>query len=137
MINTRALLLDSSFLLEYVRGSWVSPAQVFVSEAVLENRILVIPAVSLAVAAAELGGPLDDLRWLVDDPEGPISVLPLSLNALDVGALAASAGGPGAPDLGFAQVVQEALDIRALVVTYAAKDYVGQSIDVIDMRRHQ
>ena len=83
MINPRPLLLDSTVLLSYERDL-TRRAQAFVVEAMTDGRILVVPALSLAVAAAELAGRNRELSWLVDDPEGPLQILPLSMNALDV-----------------------------------------------------
>ena len=133
MINPRPLLLDSTVFLSYERDL-TRRAQAFVVEAMTDGRILVIPALSLAVAAAELAGRNRELSWLVDDPEGPLQILPLSMNALDVGMLAAETGQLDAPNLELAHVVHEARDIRAVVLTYEPKLYDGQTLDVINMR---
>ena len=133
MINPRPLLLDSTVLLAYERDL-TRRAQAFVVEAMTDGRILVVPSLSLAAAAAELAGRHRELSWLVDDPEGPVQILPLSMNALDVGTLAAETGPLDAPNLELAQVVYEARDIRAVVLTYEPKLYDGQTLDVINMR---
>jgi len=133
VINPRPLLLDSTVFLSYERDL-TRRAQAFVVEAMTDGRILVIPALSLAVAAAELAGRNRELSWLVDDPEGPLQILPLSMNALDVGMLAAETGQLDAPNLELAHVVHEARDIRAVVLTYEPKLYDGQTLDVINMR---
>lgn len=133
MINPRPLLLDSTVLLSYERDL-TGRAQAFVVEAMTDGRILVVPALSLAGAAAELAGRNRELSWLVDDPEGPLQILPLSMNALGVGTLAAETGQLDAPNLELAHVVHEARDIRAVVLTYEPKLYDGQTLDVINMR---
>jgi hypothetical protein len=90
--NYRPLLLDASVLVAYER-ELTRRAQAFVVEAITDGRILVASALSLAVAAAELADQHHELSWLVDDSEGPLQILSLSsMNALDVGTLAARAG---------------------------------------------
>jgi hypothetical protein len=90
---------------------------------------------SLAVAAAELAVQPRELSWLVEDSEGPLQVLSLSsMNALDVGTLAARAGALDAATLELAQVVHEAAGMHAIVLTYEPKLYQGESIEVMDMR---
>jgi hypothetical protein len=133
VINPRPLLLDSTVLLSYERDL-TRRAQAFVVQAMTDGRVLVVPALSLAVAAAELAGRNRELSWLVDDPEGPLQILPLSMNALDVGTLAAELGPLDVPNLELAHVVCEARDIRAVVLTYEPKLYDGQTLDVINMR---
>jgi hypothetical protein len=64
-----------------------------------------------------------------------VQVLALSsMNALDVGTLAARAGALDAVTLELAEVGYEAAGIRAIVLTYEPKLYQGQSVDVMDMR---
>ncbi|HEX4219685.1 MAG TPA: hypothetical protein VHZ02_15020, partial [Acidimicrobiales bacterium] len=78
--------------------------------------------------AAELAHQHRELSWLVEDSAGPLQVLSLSsMNALDVGTLAARAGTLDAATLGLAQVVHEAAGIRAIVLTYEPKLYQGES----------
>jgi len=90
--NSRPLLLDASVLVAYER-ELTRRAQAFVVEAITDGRILVASALSLAVAAAELADQHRELSWLVEDSEGPLQILSLSsMNALDVGTLAARAG---------------------------------------------
>jgi hypothetical protein len=132
--NFRPLLLDASVLVAYER-ELTRRAQAFVVAAITDGRILVASALSLAVAAAELADQHRELSWLVEDSEGPLQVLSLSsMNALDVGTLAARAGALDAATLELAQVVHEAAGIRAIVLTYEPKLYHGQLVDVMDMR---
>lgn len=134
MTNPRPLLLDASVLVAYER-ELTRRTQAFVVQAITDGRILVASALSLAVAAAELTDQHRELSWLVEDSEGPLQVLSLSsMNALDVGVLAARAGAVGAAALELAQVVHEAAGIGAIVLTYEPKLYQGQSVDVMDMR---
>lgn len=53
---------------------------------------MVTAALSLAVACAELGGDTRELAWLIYDRDGPLSVLPLALGAMEIGAAAAGGG---------------------------------------------
>jgi hypothetical protein len=134
--NSRPLLLDASVLVAYER-ELTRRAQAFVVAAITDGRILVASALSLAIAAAELADQHRELSWLVEDSEGPLQVLSLSsMNALDVGTLAARAGALDTATLELAQVVHEATGIRAIVLTYEPKLYQGQSVDVMDMRPH-
>jgi hypothetical protein len=101
--NSRPLLLDASVLVAYER-ELTRRAQAFVVESITDGRILVASALSLAVAAAELADQHRELSWLVEDSEGPLQVLSLSsMNALDVGTLAAQAGALDAATLELAQ----------------------------------
>jgi hypothetical protein len=132
--NSRPLILDASVLVAYER-ELTRRTQAFVVAAITDGRILVASALSLAVAAAELVDQHGELSWLVEDPEGPLQVLTLSsMNALDVGTLAARAGALDAAALELAQVVHEAAGIRAIVLTYEPKLYQVESVDVMDMR---
>lgn len=134
MTNPRPLLLDSTVLIAY-ELELTRRAQALVVEAITDGRILVASALSLAVAAAELGGRHPELSWLVDDAEGPLQVLSLSsMNALDVGAHTAQAGTLDAATLEVAQVAHEAASIHAIVLTYEPKLYASQAVDVMDMR---
>lgn len=134
MTTSRPLLLDASVLVAYER-ELTRRTQAFVVHAITEGKILVASALSLAVAAAELADQHRELSWLVDDPEGPLQVLSLSsMNALDVGVLAAQTGAVHMAALELAQVLHEAAGIGALVLTYEPKLYSGQSVDVMDMR---
>jgi hypothetical protein len=132
--TSRPLLLDASVLVAYER-ELTRRTQAFVVHAITEGRILVASALSLAVAAAELADQHRELSWLVEDPEGPLQVLSLSsMNALDIGALAAQTGVVHMAALEFAQVLHEAAGIGAIVLTYEPKLYQGQSVEVMDMR---
>jgi hypothetical protein len=132
--NPRPLLLDSSFLVSYERDL-TRRAQALVVEAITEGRILVTAAVSLTAAGAELAGRHPELSWLLDDAEGPVQVLSLSAaNALDVGARIGQSGAADLVTIEVAQVVHEAATIRAAVLTYEPKLYVGHAVDVVDMR---
>ena len=134
MTTSRPLLLDASVLVAYER-ELTRRTQAFVVHAITEGRILVASALSLAVAAAELADQHRELSWLVEDAEGPLQVLSLSsMNALDVGALAAQTGSVHMAALELAQVLHEAADIGAIVLTFEPKLYQGQSVDVMDMR---
>lgn len=110
------LLLDSTVLIAYERDL-TRRAQAVVMEAMVDGRLLACAALSLAVAAAELGGETRELTWLVYDREGPLSVLPLALNAMEVGALAAGASKTH-DELEVAQVMHEARAASAVVLTY-------------------
>ncbi|MFZ0120151.1 MAG: hypothetical protein WAL99_12045, partial [Pseudonocardiaceae bacterium] len=90
-MNDPVLLLDSTVLVAYERDL-SRRAQAVVLEALADGRLMVTAALSLAVACAELGGETRELAWLVYDRDGPLSVLPLGLGAMEVGA-AASGGG--------------------------------------------
>lgn len=134
MINPQPLLFDCSFLVAYEQDK-LRRTQAFLLEGLTDGRIMVAPALSLAVAATELRGHTRELSWLVDDPEGPLQVLPLSaMNALEIGALITEAGLVEAQRLELAHVVYEARAIRAVVITYEPKAYDSHRLDVIDMR---
>ncbi len=94
---------------------------------------MVTAALSLAVACAELGGETRELAWLVYDRDGPLSVLPLALGAMEVGA-AVAGGGKTAGELAAAQVIHEARAASAVVLTYDPDRYTGHRIDVVDLR---
>lgn len=131
-MNDPVLLLDSTVLVAYERDL-TRRAQAFVLEALADGRLMVTAALSLAVACAELGGEARELAWLVYDRDGPLSVLPLALGAMEVGA-GASGGGKTAGELEVAQVIHEARAASAVVLTYDPDRYTGHRIDVIDLR---
>jgi hypothetical protein len=108
-------------------------AQALVLEALADGRLMATAALSLAVACAELGGETRELAWLVYDRDGPLSVLPLALGAMEVGA-AASGGGKTADGLEITQVIHEARATSAVVLTYDPDRYTGHRIDVVDLR---
>jgi len=60
-------------------------AQALVLEALADGRLMVTAALSLAVACTELGGETRELAWLIYDRDGPLSVLPLALGAMEIG----------------------------------------------------
>lgn len=126
------LLLDSTVLVAYER-ELTRRAQALVLEAVVDGRLLATAALSLAVACAELAGDTKELSWLVYDRDGPLTVLPLALSAMEVGA-AAAGNGATAADLEVAQVVHEAHAASAVVLSYDPGRYAGRRADVIDMR---
>jgi hypothetical protein len=66
---------------------------------------------------AELGSETRELTWLVYDRDGPLSVLPLALGAMEIGA-AAAGGGKTAAELEVTQVIHEARAASAVVLTY-------------------
>jgi hypothetical protein len=115
-VNDPVLLLDSTVLVAYERDL-SRRAQAVVLEALADGRLMVTAALSLAVACAELGGETRELAWLVYDRDGPLSVLPLGLGAMEVGA-AASGGGKTAGELEGTQVIHEARATSAVVLTY-------------------
>ncbi|MBV9164431.1 MAG: hypothetical protein JO309_11640 [Pseudonocardiales bacterium] len=126
------LLLDSTVLIAYERDL-TRRAQAVVLEALAEGRLLATAALSLAVACAELGGETRELAWLVYDRDSPLSVLPLALGAMEVGA-AAAGNGKTAGDLEVVQVIHEARAASAVVLTYDPDRYAGRRADVIDLR---
>jgi hypothetical protein len=52
---------------------------------------MVTAALSLAVACTELGGETRELAWLIYDRDGPLSVLPPALGAMEIGTAASGA----------------------------------------------
>jgi hypothetical protein len=131
-VNESVLLLDSTMLVAYER-ELTRRAQAVVLEALAEGRLLATAALSLAVACAELGGETRELAWLVYDRDSPLSVLPLALSAMEVGA-AAAGDGKTAGELEVAQVTYEARAASAVVLTYDPDRYTGHRIDVVDLR---
>ena len=107
-------------------------AQALVLEALADGRLMVTAALSLAVACTELGGETRELAWLIYDRDGPLSVLPLALGAMEVGT--AASGAKTAGDLEVAQVIHEARAASAIVVTSDPDRYTGHRIDVVDLR---
>lgn len=126
------LLLDSTVLVAYERDL-TRRAQALVLEALTDGRLMATAALSLAVACAELGGETRELAWLIYDRNGPLSVLPLALGAMEIGA-AAVGGGKTASDLEITQVIYEARAASAVVLTYDPNRYNGHRIDVVDLR---
>jgi hypothetical protein len=110
-----ALLFDSTFLTAYERELSPRLAQAVVVQATASGRVLVVPAVSLLVAGTELGGRHPELSWVLNDPTGPLEVL--TLIGIEV-----------------AQIVVEAAGSPMAVMTYDPKRYIGQSLQVMDMR---
>lgn len=129
-LEALTLLLDSSMLIAYERDL-TRRAQAAVMEGALDGRLLIAPAVSLAVACADLGTRTRELTWLVYDPEGPLSILPMGLNALEIGSASAAST---LADLEVAAVVHETNATSAVVLTYSPSLYAGHDIDVLDMR---
>jgi hypothetical protein len=125
------LLLDSTVLVAYER-ELTRRAQALVLEALADGRLMVTAALSLAVACTELGGETRELAWLIYDRDGPLSVLPLALGAMEVGT--AASGAKTAGDLEVAQVIHEARAASAIVVTYDPDRYTGHRIDIVDLR---
>src|SRR5947209_9789231 len=125
------LLLDSTVLVAYERDL-TRHAQALVLEALADGRLMVTAALSLAVACTELGGETRELTWLIYDRDGPLSVLPLALGAMEVGT--AVSGAKTAGELEVAQVIHEARAASAIVVTYDPDRYTGHRIDVVDLR---
>lgn len=135
MTLPRALLLDSTFLLAYERELSPRLAQAVVVQAITTGRLLIVPALSLLVAGAELDGHHPDLSWVLNDPAGPVQVLTLSAtNALEIGERAARAGSPDLAALEVAQIVVEAEGSPTAVMTYEPRLYEGCSVQVMDMR---
>jgi hypothetical protein len=66
------------------------------------------------------------------DRDGPLSVLPLALGAMEVGT--AASGAKTAGDLEVAQVSHEARAASAIVFTYDPDRYAGHRLDVVDLR---
>jgi hypothetical protein len=95
-VNAPVLLLDSTVLVAYERDL-TRRAQTVALEALTDGRLMVTAALSLAVTCAELGGETRELAWLIYDRNGPLSVLPLGLGAMEIGA-AAVGGGKTASD---------------------------------------
>ncbi|MEG8177492.1 hypothetical protein GZH49_02955 [Nocardia terpenica] len=130
-MSATVLLLDSTVLTAYERDL-TRRAQSVVLEATIDGRLLATPAVSLAAACTDLGAQTRELAWLVYDREGPLSVLPLALNAIEIGTAATSA--KTITDLEVASVVHEASAASAVILTYDPARYTGHSVDVVDMR---
>jgi hypothetical protein len=129
------LLLDSTALVAYERDL-TRRVQALVMEAMVDGRLMATPAVSLAAAAGELAGDARELAWLVYDRDGPLSVLPLALNALEVGTLAAGAdtADKAALALEVAHTVYEARAASAVVLTLDPGRYSGHHVNVLDLR---
>ncbi|MFI5782670.1 hypothetical protein [Nocardia sp. NPDC051570] len=130
-MNAAVLLLDSTVLIAYERDL-TRRAQSVVLEATIDGRLLATPAVSLAAACAELATQTRELAWLAYDREGPLSVLPLALNAIEIGT--AGAGAKTVADLETASMVHEATSASAVILTFEPARYSGHSVDVVDMR---
>ncbi|MGH3845613.1 MAG: hypothetical protein ACRDS0_29925 [Pseudonocardiaceae bacterium] len=131
-MNDPVLLLDSTVLVAYERDL-TRRAQAVVMEALADGRLLATAALSLAVACAELSGETRELAWLVYDRDSPLSVLPLALSAMEVGAAAAN-DGKTAGELEVAQVVHEARTTSGVVLTYDPDRYTSHRVDVVDLR---
>ena len=125
------LLLDSTVLVAYERDL-TRRAHALVLEALADGRLMVTAALSLAVACTELGGETRELAWLIYNRDGPLSVLPLALGAMEIGTAAAGAKTPG--DLEVAQIIHEAHAASAIVITYDPDRYTGHRLDVVDLR---
>lgn len=93
---------------------------------------MITAALLLAVACTELGGETRELAWLIYDRDGPLSVLPLTLGAMEIGTAAICA--KTASDLEAAQVVHDARTASAIVVTYDPDRYPDPHIDVVNLR---
>ncbi|APB01604.1 hypothetical protein [Nocardia seriolae] len=130
-MSAPVLLLDSTVLIAYERDL-TRRAQTVVLEATVDGRLLVTTAISLAVACTELGTQTRELAWLVYDREGPLAILPLALNALEIGSAATDS--KTIVDLEVANVVHEAHIASAVVLTYDPPRYAGKRIDVLDLR---
>jgi hypothetical protein len=130
-VSDPVLLLDSTVLVAYERDL-TRRAQALVLEALTDGRLMVTAALSLAVACTELGGETRELAWLIYDRDGPLSVLPLALGAMEIGTAASGAKTTG--ELEAAQVVHEARAASAVVLTYDPERYTGHRIDVVDLR---
>lgn len=124
------LLLDSTVLAAYERDL-TRRAQAIVMEAMVDGRLMATPAISLAVAAGELGGETRELTWLVYDRDSPLTVLPLALSALEIGSTAA---GKTAGDLEVAQIAYEAHAASGVVLSYDPDRYADRNVDVVDLR---
>jgi hypothetical protein len=133
---TKPLLFDAAFLVHFEQDK-TRRAQVFLLDALEDGRVMLAPAVSLAVAAGELGGHTPNLDFVVtNDPESPLQILPLSsMNAFEVGALSADTEPWQVARIEPAHVIFEARSIGAVVITYEPKSYDGTGLPVLDMRR--
>jgi hypothetical protein len=128
------LLLDSTVLVAYERDV-TRRVQALVMGAMVDGRLMATPALALAAAAGELAGDARELSWLVYDRDGPLSVLQLGINALEVGTLAAGADKAAqALALEVAHVVYEARAASAVVLTTDPDRYTGHHIAVLDLR---
>jgi hypothetical protein len=128
-------LLDSSFLVAYERELNPRLAQAVVVQAITTGRLLVVPAMSLLVAGAELAGRHPEVSWVLNDPAGPVEVLALSAtNALETGAITAQTGNSDLVGIEVAQIVEDAGDGPMAVMTYEPKRYTGLPLQVMDMR---
>lgn len=135
MTLPRALLLDSTVLVAFERELSRRLTQAVVVQAITTGRLMIVPALSLLVAGTELNGRHPDLSWMLDDPAGPVQVLPLSAtNALEIGAQVSRAGSPDLGSIEVAQIVVEAASSPLAVMTYEPKRFVGCSLNVMDMR---
>jgi hypothetical protein len=130
-VNDPILLLGSTVLVAY-EHDLTRHAQALVLEALADGRLMVTAALSLAVACTELGGETRELTWLIYDRDGPLSVLPLALGAMEVGT--AVSGAKTAGELEVAQVIHEARAASAVVFTYDPDRYTGHRIDLVDVR---
>lgn len=125
------LLLNSTVLVAYERDL-TRRAQAVGLEALADGRLMVTAALSLPVTCTELGGETRELAWLIYDRDGPLSVPPLALGAMEVGTTANGAKTAG--ELEVAQVIHEAHAASAIVFTYDPDRCTGHRIDVVDLR---
>jgi hypothetical protein len=104
------VVLDSSVLVGYERvkspGAVMHETQSWVSGWLLEGVQLLIPAVSMATAAAECAGELPEVDYLLTGDPGQVLVVPLvGPSAVEVGAAYAAGEGKELTDFEVAHVV--------------------------------
>ena len=92
---------------------------------------MIIAALSLAVACTELGGEIRESVWLVYDRDGPLTVLPLTLGAVEVAVVwgvptrRVSAGGGGQATL-LAVMINSGLFLAAFRILTTRHVALGQ-----------
>ncbi|MBV8993148.1 MAG: hypothetical protein JO287_05480 [Pseudonocardiales bacterium] len=130
-ITDLVLLLDFTMRMAYQRDL-SQRAQVLVLEALADGRLMVIAALSLPVACAELGAETRELTWRIYDRDGSLGVLSPALGAMGPGTAAGGAKTVG--DLEVTPVIHQARAATAIVVTYALDRDTGRRINGVDLR---
>lgn len=130
---SQVVLLDSSFLAAYAT-ELTRNAQAFVMDTIADGDLLVSTASSVAVTISRLPD-ITEILFLLEDPAAPVTVLPLSQNAVEVGEHLAAGPGKTIEDFEAAHVVCEARAAGAVVMTYTPDSYRPYPpIDIVDMR---
>jgi hypothetical protein len=106
-------------------------AQAIVLEALVDGRLLVTAALSLAVGCAELGRETRELVWLIYDWDGPSACCRWRWAPWRSAPRRAAASKRLKTSRA---VIHEAHAASAIVLTYDPDRYTGHRIDVVDLR---